>query len=78
MASNFWASTQRQHWLFDKERLVGIRESLDDQDEQLIPQFPLPDLRHFSIYIDQRIYKFSSSSFSFSMGCEYLRACFCG
>jgi cyclin C len=54
MAANFWASTQRRHWLFSREQLAEMRRVLDDNDKAAVQQFPLPDLRLFSIYINQR------------------------
>ncbi|PGH10873.1 RNA polymerase II holoenzyme cyclin-like subunit [Helicocarpus griseus UAMH5409] len=52
MAANYWASTQRKQWLFERDQLAEIRRSLDDNEKQLVQQFPLPDLRFFSIYIN--------------------------
>ncbi|PGH11729.1 RNA polymerase II holoenzyme cyclin-like subunit [Polytolypa hystricis UAMH7299] len=57
MAANYWVSTQRQHWLFEKDQLLEVRRALDDSDKQLVQQFPLPDLRLFSIYINQQLIK---------------------
>lgn len=56
MAANYWVSTQRRNWLFERDQLAEIRRSLDegDKQKQLIQQFPLPDLRYFSIYINLR------------------------
>ncbi|EER38458.1 RNA polymerase II holoenzyme cyclin-like subunit [Histoplasma capsulatum H143] len=46
MAANYWVSTQRRNWLFERDQLAEIRRSLDegDKQKQLIQQFPLPDL----------------------------------
>ncbi|KAL1954030.1 hypothetical protein VTO42DRAFT_1808 [Malbranchea cinnamomea] len=57
MAANYWASTQRKHWLFTRERLAEIRRALDESDKAAVHQFPLPDLRLFSIYINQQLIK---------------------
>lgn len=54
MAANYWASTQRRHWLFSRERLAEIRENLKEKDKVGHTQFPLPDLRLLSIYFNQR------------------------
>ncbi|KAJ9293273.1 hypothetical protein DTO271G3_7996 [Paecilomyces variotii] len=57
MAANYWASTQRRHWLFSRERLTEIRESLKEKDKLAHQQFPLPDLRLLSIYFNQQLTK---------------------
>jgi cyclin C len=54
MAANYWASTQRRHWLFTKERLADIRESFKERDKAAHSQFPLPDQRLLNIYFSQR------------------------
>jgi hypothetical protein len=54
MAANYWASTQRRHWLFTRERLVEIREGLKEKDKVAHTQFPLPDQRLLNIYFSQR------------------------
>jgi cyclin-C len=54
MAANFWASTQRRHWLFSKEKLAEIRDNLKEQDKLAHSQFPLPDSRLLNIYFNQR------------------------
>lgn len=54
MAANYWASTQRRHWLFSREQLSEIRENLKERDKMAYSQFPLPDLRLISIYFNQR------------------------
>lgn len=53
MAANYWTSSQRQYWLFERSRLAEIRRSLEES-ELAREQFPLPDIRLFSIYINQR------------------------
>ncbi|EEH18383.1 hypothetical protein PABG_00946 [Paracoccidioides brasiliensis Pb03] len=62
MAANYWVSTQRRYWLFDRDRLADIRKSLNEGEKQLIQQFPLPDLRYFSIYINLRMTSYSDAS----------------
>ncbi|KAL2380925.1 RNA polymerase II holoenzyme cyclin-like subunit [Blastomyces dermatitidis] len=54
MAANYWVSTQRRHWLFERDQLAEIRRCLDEgeKQKQLLQQFPLPDLRYFSIYMN--------------------------
>lgn len=53
MAANYWASTQRRHWLFTKTELSDIRSKLDS-DPALTQQYPLPDRRFLSIYFRDR------------------------
>jgi len=57
MAANYWASTQRLHWLFSREKLAELRQKLEDQDKNLVSQYPLPDRRLVNIYINQQITK---------------------
>ncbi|KAJ5636402.1 Cyclin C/H/T/L [Penicillium longicatenatum] len=57
MAANYWASTQRRHWLFSRERLADIREKLREQDKVSHSQFPLPDQRLLNIYCNQQLIK---------------------
>ncbi len=54
MAANYWASTQRRHWLFSRERLVEIRDGFKEKDKTTHSQFPLPDQRLLNIYFNQR------------------------
>jgi cyclin C len=54
MAANYWASTQRRHWLFSRETLADIRERLREKDKITHSQFPLPDQRLLNIYFNQR------------------------
>lgn len=54
MAANYWTSTQRQHWLFDREKLAERRKFLEEVDKSFIQQYPLPDFRLFNIYVNQR------------------------
>lgn len=54
MAANYWASTQRRHWLFSRESLADVRERLREKDKVTHSQFPLPDQRLLNIYFNQR------------------------
>lgn len=54
MAANYWASTQRRHWLFTREKLAEIREIFREGDKVAHSQFPLPDQRLLNIYFSQR------------------------
>ncbi|KAL4878913.1 cyclin-like protein [Aspergillus karnatakaensis] len=57
MAANYWASTQRRHWLFTRERLAEIRESFKEKDKVAHSQFPLPDQRLLNIYFNMQLMK---------------------
>ncbi|GAD91747.1 RNA polymerase II holoenzyme cyclin-like subunit [Paecilomyces variotii No. 5] len=57
MAANYWASTQRRHWLFSREQLAEIRENLKEKDKLAHQQFPLPDSRLLNIYFNQQLTK---------------------
>jgi cyclin-C len=54
MAANYWESTQRRFWQFSKQELADLREKLEVEEENLVKTFPLPQLRHLSIYFNQR------------------------
>lgn len=54
MAANYWASTQRRHWLFTPEKLAEARERLREKDRASYSQFPLPEQRLLNIYFNQR------------------------
>lgn len=54
MAANYWESTQRRHWQFTREKLEVLRKKLEDEDQNLVQMYPLPALRHLSIYFNQR------------------------
>lgn len=56
MAANYWESTQRRFWQFSKKELADLREKLEVEEETLVKAFPLPVLRHLSIYFNQREY----------------------
>jgi hypothetical protein len=53
MASNYWESTQRKYWTFTKQQLAQERKRLQESKRDL-QVYPLPDLRHLSIYISNR------------------------
>ncbi|RPB05933.1 cyclin-like protein [Choiromyces venosus 120613-1] len=55
MAANYWASSQRLHWQMSRQRLAVIRSALDAQDPKTVQQYPLPELRHLSIYFNSQI-----------------------
>ncbi|KAL4946352.1 hypothetical protein BDV06DRAFT_136683 [Aspergillus oleicola] len=57
MAANYWASTQRKHWLFTRERLAEIRDGFKEKDKNAHTQFPLPDQRLLNIYFNQQLIK---------------------
>ncbi|KAK9599047.1 RNA polymerase II holoenzyme cyclin-like subunit [Aspergillus fumigatus] len=57
MAANYWASTQRRHWLFTREKLAEIREIFREGDKVAHSQFPLPDQRLLNIYFSQQLIK---------------------
>lgn len=54
MAANYWESTQRKHWQFSKPELARLRQKLEDEDKNLVQAYPLPQLRHLSIFFNQR------------------------
>jgi cyclin C len=54
MAANYWESTQRRFWQFSKQELADLREKLEVEEETLVKTFPLPQLRHLSMYFNQR------------------------
>ena len=54
MAANYWASTQRRHWQFSRETLAEIRQKLEEDDRALVQQYPLPDRRLLSQFLNQR------------------------
>ncbi len=54
MAANYWESTQRKHWQFTREQLEDLRKKLDDEDQNLVQMYPLPQQRHLSIFFNQR------------------------
>jgi len=56
MAANYWASTQRWHWQFSRETLTEIRQQLEDEDINLVQQYPLPERRLLSKFFNERSY----------------------
>ncbi|EEP75522.1 conserved hypothetical protein [Uncinocarpus reesii 1704] len=52
MAADYWASTQHASWLFDREELADARKALGDAERPFIQQYPLPDQRHFNIFVN--------------------------
>lgn len=54
MAANYWESTQRRNWQFTREQLEDLRKKLEDEDQNLVQMYPLPCVRHLSIYFNQR------------------------
>ncbi|CZR52026.1 probable RNA polymerase II holoenzyme cyclin-like subunit [Phialocephala subalpina] len=55
MAANYWESTQRRHWQFTRQQLEDLRKKLEDEDQNLVQMYPLPQVRHLSIYFNQQI-----------------------
>jgi len=55
MAANYWESTQRKNWQFSREQLEDRRRMLEEEDQSLVQMYPLPQLRHLSIYFNQQI-----------------------
>lgn len=55
MAANYWNSTQRQHWCFSRDKLASLRDELDEQNATVITQYPIPDRRHFFIFLKERL-----------------------
>ena len=53
MAANYWESTQRKYWQFTKSELADLRKELEDEDKALVQTYPLPQLRHISIFFNQ-------------------------
>ncbi|WEW57412.1 RNA polymerase II holoenzyme cyclin-like subunit [Emydomyces testavorans] len=57
MAADYWASTQRASWVFDREELAEARKPVGDAERAVVQQYPLPDLRLFNIYVNQQLIK---------------------
>ncbi|KAL8857458.1 MAG: hypothetical protein Q9178_005952 [Gyalolechia marmorata] len=55
MAANYWASTQRLHWQFSRTELQQILLNLENKDQSLTQQYPLPDRRMLSIFYNQQL-----------------------
>lgn len=63
MAANFWESTQRRYWQFTKPELEELRAKLEDDDPSLQQMYPLPAIRHLSIFFNQReLHSYGSST----------------
>ena len=56
MAANYWDSSQRKHWTFTKKELADMRKALENEHQQLVSQYPLPDRRLLNIYFCYREY----------------------
>lgn len=54
MAANYWDSTQRKYWTFNKKELVDLRKGQEVENNQLYSQYPLPDRRLLNIYFSHR------------------------
>lgn len=55
MAANYWESTQRRNWQYTREQLAELRKKLEDEEPNLVQMYPLPQIRHMSIYFNQQI-----------------------
>ncbi|RDW85749.1 putative RNA polymerase II holoenzyme cyclin-like subunit [Coleophoma crateriformis] len=55
MAASYWESSQRRFWTFSREQLDNIRQKLEEEDQNLVQSYPLPELRHLSFYFNQQI-----------------------
>ncbi|KAG9248681.1 cyclin-C [Calycina marina] len=55
MAANYWESTQRRNWQYTREQLADLRKKLEEEEPKLVQMYPLPQLRHMSIYFNQQI-----------------------
>ncbi|EPQ62875.1 Bgt-4767 [Blumeria graminis f. sp. tritici] len=55
MAANYWESTQRRHWKFTRPQLQQLRKNLEDKEPKLVQIYPLPEMRHLSIYFNQQV-----------------------
>lgn len=54
MAANYWTSTQQLYWQFAPKEVAEKRQALEDEDQELVTLFPLPDRRYLSIFFQQR------------------------
>lgn len=54
MAADYWSSTQHRHWLFPHDLLSSRLQNLEDENRQLVQQFPLPERLHLSIFFNSR------------------------
>ncbi|PBP25694.1 cyclin domain-containing protein [Diplocarpon rosae] len=55
MAANYWESTQRRHWQFTRQQLESLRTKLEEEDQNVVNMYPLPEIRHQSIYFNQQV-----------------------
>ncbi|KIW06635.1 uncharacterized protein PV09_02347 [Verruconis gallopava] len=54
MAANYWESSQRKYWTFTKKELSEMRKAMEQENQQLVSQYPLPDRRLLNIYLSYR------------------------
>jgi cyclin-C len=60
MAANYWTSTQRQFWLFTREKLADIWDDLAERDLAIFQQFGgIPDRRFIRIYLKEQLVRLS-------------------
>ena len=64
MAANYWESTQRKNWQFTRSQLEDLRQSLEDEDPNLVQMYPLSEVRQLSIYFNQRRFPVSHIFFA--------------
>jgi len=57
MAANYWKSTQKRFWQFERKALTELRQALENEDQALVQQYPLPDRRLLSIFFNQQLVK---------------------
>lgn len=57
MASNYWDSTQCKYWTFTRPELAARRDDLNKAQSAVVKKYPLPDLRHMSIYMQNQLHK---------------------
>ena len=57
MAANYWESTQKKYWQFSRKAISDMRTMLENEDQPLIQQYPLPDRRLLSIFFNQQLVK---------------------
>ncbi|KAI0202525.1 cyclin-C [Astrocystis sublimbata] len=55
MAASYWDSTQRRNWQYSKDELAQVREKLEENEQNLVQMFPLPQQRHLNIYFNQQL-----------------------
>ncbi|QIW99089.1 hypothetical protein AMS68_004607 [Peltaster fructicola] len=57
MAANYWDSTQAKYWTFTRPELASMREELSKTHLTACKKYPLPELRHMSIYMQNQLHK---------------------